>query len=126
MPARPRPGAGPGGTAAFRGFGRSLTDARGGYRFITLRPGRLPSPDGGWEAPDLDVSVFARGLLDRVVTRIYFADEQAANLADPVLAAIADPARRDTLVAGPDPGPPAGYRFDIRLQGEQETVFFDV
>jgi protocatechuate 3,4-dioxygenase alpha subunit len=86
---------------------------------------------GGFEAPHLDVSVFARGLLDRLVTRIYFADEQAANEADPVLAAIVDPARRATLIAVAQAGPPGGFRFDIRLQGEGEhgageTVFFDV
>ena len=112
--------------AGFRGFGRCPTDAAGRYRLLTLRPGRLPSADGGWEAPHLDVSVFARGLLDRVVTRIYFPDEQAANLADPVLAAIADPDRRTTLIAAAEPGPQGQFRFDIRLQGERETVFFDL
>jgi protocatechuate 3,4-dioxygenase alpha subunit len=66
------------------------------------------------------VSVFARGLLDRVVTRIYFGDEEAANAADPTLAAVA-PERRPLLVAPAEPG---GYRFDIRLQGEDESVFF--
>ncbi len=113
-------------TAGFSGFGRCLTDAAGRYRIVTLRPGRLPSPGGGWEAPHLDVSVFACGLLDRVVTRIYFPDEQAANQSDPVLLAIADPRRRATLVAAAQPGLPRKFRFDIRLQGEQETVFFDV
>jgi protocatechuate 3,4-dioxygenase, alpha subunit len=113
-------------TEGFRGFGRCPTDAAGRYWFITLRPGRLPWADGGWEAPHLDVSVFARGLLDRVVTRIYFPDEQAANLADPVLQAVADPGRRATLIAAAQPGPPSEFRFDIRLQGERETVFFDV
>jgi protocatechuate 3,4-dioxygenase, alpha subunit len=113
-------------TPGFRGFGRCTTDAAGRYRLITLRPGRLPSADGGWQAPHLDVSVFARGLLDRVVTRIYFPDEQAANSGDPVLAAIADPARRATLVAAAQPGLPGGFRYDIHLQGAHETVFFDV
>lgn len=131
--------------AGFRGFGRSATDSAGNYRIVTLRPGPLPSPDGGTEAPHLDVSVFARGLLDRAVTRIYFSDEEQANAADPVLASITDAARRQTLmavaapdVAAPDvaapgvaaPGEPGGggrqFRFDIRLQGEHETVFFDV
>ena len=70
--------------------------------------------------------MFARGLLDRVVTRIYFPDEQAANLADPVLRAIGDPDRRATLVAAAQPGLPGEFRFDIRLQGPRETVFFDV
>ena len=69
------------------------------------------------------MSVFARGLLKRVVTRIYFDDEAAANAGDPVLASIADPAARRTLIAERMPD---GYRFDIRLQGDGETVFFDV
>ncbi len=114
-------------TTGFRGFGRCPTDAAGEYRIVTLRPGPLPCPAGGTEAPHLDVSVFARGLLDRVVTRIYFPDETEANAADPVLSAIAEPARRQTLVAGAVPGgPPGTFRFDIKLRGERETVFFDV
>jgi protocatechuate 3,4-dioxygenase alpha subunit len=112
--------------AGFRGFGRCMTDAAGRYRIITLRPGRLPGPDGSTEAPHLDVSVFARGLLDRRVTRIYFSDEQAANVADPVLGSIADPDRRATLIAAAEPGLPGEFRLDIRLQGTRETVFFDV
>jgi protocatechuate 3,4-dioxygenase, alpha subunit len=110
--------------AGFRGFGRSLTDGHGRYEIVTLRPGPLPAPDGGTEAPHLDVSVFARGMLDRVVTRIYFPDEEAANDADPVLSAITDPDRRATLIAAP--GADGQLQFDIRLQGEHETVFFDV
>jgi protocatechuate 3,4-dioxygenase alpha subunit len=93
---------------------------------VTLKPGALPSPDGGTEAPHLDVSVFARGLLDRVVTRVYFPDEGQANEADPVLASIGDPARAATLIAARDPGAPGRLIFDIHLQGDQETVFFDV
>ncbi len=109
----------------FRGFGRSATDQDGRFRIVTIRPGPLPCPAGGTEAPHVDVSVFARGLLDRVVTRIYFADEAEANAADPVLSAIAEPERRETLLAVP--GDLAGeFRFDIRLRGERETVFFDV
>jgi protocatechuate 3,4-dioxygenase, alpha subunit len=108
-PARPE-------VAAFRGFGRCLTDADGGYRIVTLRPGPLPAPGGGTEAP--------HGLLDRVVTRIYLPDEAEANAADPVLASITDPSRRRTLLAEQDG--PLAFRFDIRLQGEGETVFFDV
>jgi protocatechuate 3,4-dioxygenase, alpha subunit len=120
-------GAAPPAVAGFRGFGRSATDADGHYRISTLRPGALPSPAGGTEAPHLNVSVFARGLLDRVVTRIYFSDEVRANAADPVLSAISDPGRRATLIAVAQPGRPAAvFRFDIRLQGERETVFFDV
>jgi protocatechuate 3,4-dioxygenase, alpha subunit len=114
------------GRPAFRGFGRCPTAADGSYRIITLKPGSLPSPGGGTEAPHLDVSVFARGLLDRVVTRVYFPDEAQANAADPVLASIADPARVATLVARAEPGADGRLRFDIRLQGDGETVFFDV
>lgn len=111
---------------AFRGFGRTATGPDGRYHIVTLRPGPLPTPDGHTEAPHLDVSVFARGLLDRVVTRIYFADETGANAADPVLSGITDPGRRATLIATPDPGQAGVFRFDIRLQGGRETVFFDV
>jgi protocatechuate 3,4-dioxygenase alpha subunit len=104
----------------FRGFGRCATDADGWYAIRTLKPGPLPTPDGRTEAPHLDVSVFARGLLDRLVARIYFPDEPA-NEDDPVLASIGDPARRATLIAASTMD---GYRFDIHLQGEHETVFF--
>lgn len=125
-PDDPRGAAAPAVTS-FRGFGRSATDSDGHYQIVTLRPGPLPCPGGGTEAPHLDVSVFTRGLLDRVVTRIYFPDEADANAADPVLTAIADPGRRGTLIAVADPDRPAStLRFDIRLQGEHETVFFDV
>lgn len=121
-PDDPRGAAAPG----FRGFGRCPTGPDGSYLIVTLKPGPLPSPGGGTEAPHLDVSVFARGLLNRVVTRIYFPDEAAANAADPVLASIADPARAATLIARPGPDAAARLRFDIHLQGDQETVFFDV
>jgi protocatechuate 3,4-dioxygenase alpha subunit len=122
-PDDPRGSSNPG----FRRFGRCPTDAEGRYRIFTLRPGELPGPDGATEAPHLDVSVFARGLLDRVVTRIYFPDEEAANAADPVLRSIGDPDRRGTLIAAADRGSgPGAFRFDIRLQGGRETVFFDV
>jgi protocatechuate 3,4-dioxygenase, alpha subunit len=107
----------------FRGFGRCPTDRDGTYRIVTVKPGALPAGDGAVEAPHLDVSVFARGLLDRVVTRVYFPDEEAANAVDPVLVALPEPDRAGTLVATAVEG---GYRFDIRLQGEGETVFFDV
>jgi protocatechuate 3,4-dioxygenase, alpha subunit len=110
--------------AGFRGFGRSLTDGDGHFEIVTLRPGPLPTSQGATEAPHLDVSVLARGMLDRVVTRIYFPDEAAANAADPVLSAIADPGRRATLIAEADGD--GQLRFDIRLQGDRETVFFDV
>jgi protocatechuate 3,4-dioxygenase alpha subunit len=112
-------------STGFRGFGRCPTDADGRFEIVTLRPGRVPAPGGGLQAPHLDVSVFARGLLDRVVTRIYLAGEDEANAADPVLAVIPDDARRSTLIALRD-GAEDRFRFDIRLQGKGETVFFDV
>jgi protocatechuate 3,4-dioxygenase, alpha subunit len=106
----------------FRGFGRCPTDAAGRWAVLTLKPGPVPAPDGRPQAPHVAVSVFARGLLDRLVTRVYFADEPDANAADPVLAALPAPARA-TLLAKPTGD---GYRFDVRLRGERETVFFDV
>jgi protocatechuate 3,4-dioxygenase, alpha subunit len=98
-----------------RGFGRCPTDADGRWEIVT----RKPAPAGG-EAPHVAVAVFARGLLHRVPTRIYFGDEPEANDADPLLSGL-DPERRATLIAtaGDD-----GYRFDIHLQGDHETVFF--
>jgi len=92
-------------------------------RFNTIKPGPVPGWGGRLQAPHIEVSVFARGLLDRVVTRIYFPDETEANAADPVLAAIDDPQRRATLVAREEHG---DLRFDIHLQGESETVFFAI
>jgi protocatechuate 3,4-dioxygenase alpha subunit len=111
----------------FRGFGRALTDRQGEYRFTTVKPGRVPGRTGGLQAPHLDVSVFARGLLRHLSTRIYFADEPS-NETDAVLGAIADPAARRTLVAAGQGGSQgsAVYRFDIVLQGENETAFFDI
>ena len=106
----------------FRGFGRAQTVGAGEYAICTLKPGRVPDGEGGLQAPHVDVSVFARGLLDRVVTRIYFADEAEANASDAVLQAVPEN-RRVTLVARPTDD---GYRLDIRLQGDGETVFFAV
>lgn len=108
--------------AGFRGFGRASAEPDGEFAMLIVKPAAVAGGDGTHEAPHIDVSVFARGLLKRVVTRLYFGDEEAANAADPVLAAI-DPDRRSTLIARPSED---GYRFDIRLQGEGETVFFDV
>jgi protocatechuate 3,4-dioxygenase alpha subunit len=111
------------GDKAFRGFARSATGHDGSFKIVTLKPGALPAGDGGTEAPHLDVSVFARGMLDRSVTRIYFPDEEAANAADPVLQVV--PAhRRATLIAAP--GGDGLLRFDIHMQGAHETVFFDL
>jgi protocatechuate 3,4-dioxygenase alpha subunit len=106
----------------FRGFARCATDDDGRWHVVTLPPGPVAGPDGSRQAPHLAVSVFARGLLHRVVTRIYFAGAGEANAADPVLASV-PAARRATLLAQPTDD---GHRFDIRLQGPGETVFFDV
>jgi len=105
----------------FSGFGRSGTDAGGRYSFVTVKPGLVPGPDGGMQAPHIMVSVFARGLLRRVVTRIYFPDEEEANANDPILSSIEDPGFRRTLVAH-DEGD--ALRYDIHLQGENQTAFF--
>ncbi len=107
----------------FRGFGRcGYEDGDGTYEMVTVKPGRVPGADGKLQAPHIDVTLFARGMLNRVVTRIYFADETEANASDQVLSTV--PAeRRHTLLAQPTQD---GYSFDIRLQGPGETVFFDI
>ena len=108
--------------ADFSGFGRASTAADGSYRFRTIRPGRVPGPGNALQAPHTALSVMGRGILKRLVTRIYFEDADG-NDEDPILA-LAPVARRHTLVARrSDDG---GYRFDIRLSGADETVFFDV
>jgi protocatechuate 3,4-dioxygenase, alpha subunit len=121
-PADPR-GPVPGGGAAFRGFGRCPTGHDGSYRIVTRKPGPLPAGDGRTEAPHIDVSVFSRGMLDRSVTRLYFPGETAANEADPVLQTV-PASRRATLIAVPE-GQDL-LRFDIYMQGDGETVFFDL
>jgi protocatechuate 3,4-dioxygenase alpha subunit len=111
--------------ATFRGFGRCGTDANGTYAFDTIKPGPVPDPDGKQQAPHILLAVFARGMLRHLYTRIYFADE-AANGSDPVLALV-PPDRRATLIATRENGNGnAIYRLDLRLQGDRETVFFDV
>jgi protocatechuate 3,4-dioxygenase alpha subunit len=113
----------PRGAQAFpglRGWARVPTDADGRFTFLTVKPGTLPHPAGGVEAPHINVTVLGRGL----VTRIYFPDEVAANEADPVLSSLPEPDRRSTVIAVPEPD--GSLRFDIRLQGEGETVFFAV
>lgn len=101
-------------------FVRCATDASGRYRVTIAKPQVTRGPAGTTPAPHLEVSVFARGLLRHLATRMYFPDEEGANAADPMLALV-DPARRATLVARRDG---SGLRFDIRLQGAAETVFF--
>ena len=100
------------------GFGRAVTDGDGRYHFVTAQP----SASNG-EAPHFDVSVFARGLLQRVATRLYFPGEAAANSTDPLLISIAADDARATLVARAFGG---GLRFDIHLQGPEETAFFEL
>ncbi len=108
----------------FFGFGRALTDPDGRYRFRTIKPGPVPHRGNRWQAPHLLFSVFAAGLLRRLVTRLYFPDEPA-NETDPILATIADPKARATLIARKDEGAPSPrYVFDIVLRGEGETAFF--
>jgi protocatechuate 3,4-dioxygenase, alpha subunit len=106
----------------FRGFGRSGTDEDGAWAILTLKPGAVPAPDGGEQAPHVALTIFARGLLHQLVTRLYFDDEQSANAADPVLSKL-DADARATLIAAREDG---GYRLDIHLQGPDETVFFAV
>jgi len=89
---------------------------------VTVKPGRVAGLGDAMQAPHIDVSVLARGMLHRCVTRIYFADEPEANAEDPVLMRVPEH-RRATLLAQPVDG---GYRFDIHIQGPNETVFFDV
>jgi protocatechuate 3,4-dioxygenase alpha subunit len=111
--------------AAFKGFGRSATDKAGVYAFDTIKPGSVPGPNGKPQAPHIVFCIYSRGMLRQVYTRMYFPDE-AANTADPILSLV--PAeRRDTLIAKKDMrGGQSVYMFDIRMQGEGETVFFDI
>jgi len=104
------------------GFGRARTDSEGAFSFTTVKPGAAPAPDGRAQAPHLNVTVFARGLLRHLVTRMYFPDEMQANASDPALNLV-EPARRETLIAKSCGGV---LHFDVRLQGEGETVFFAI
>lgn len=106
----------------FRGFGRIPTDADGRFSFTTIKPGRVPGPDGKLQAPHLVVTIFMRGLLKHLMTRIYFPDESAANAEDPLLKLV-PAARRSTLVAK-EVGKGA-LQWNVMLQGDGETVFFD-
>jgi protocatechuate 3,4-dioxygenase, alpha subunit len=107
----------------FSGFGRSGTDADGRFSFVTVKPGPVPGPDGSLQAPHVMVSVFARGLLKRLVTCIYFPDESESNARDPVLSSIEEPEFRKTLVAHDEGG---ALRFDVHLQGDNQTAFFEL
>jgi len=109
---------------AFCGFGRLPTDEEGRCVFETVRPGRVADGRGGCQASHLNVTIFARGLLMHLHTRVYF-EGDAALAEDPVLALVPED-RRATLLARRDAAQPAQWNFDIRLQGEDETVFFDL
>lgn len=104
------------------GFGRMGTAEDGTCRFETIKPGRVPGPDGMLQAPHLNLALFARGLLKQLYTRVYFANDPA-NQEDPILVLVPKE-RRSTLIAQLENG--GRWRFEINLQGERETVFFDV
>jgi protocatechuate 3,4-dioxygenase, alpha subunit len=107
--------------AGFRGYGRSLTDDAGAFRFRTIKPGGVPGPGGRLQAPHLTVTIFMRGLLKQLVTRMYFPDEPA-NADDPVLSLVAAE-RRATLIAKKKGD--GALEWNVVLQGKSETVFFD-
>ncbi len=109
--------------AGFFGFGRCPTNLEGAFKFRTVKPGPVPSSTKIPQAPHINVSIFMRGLLNRLVTRIYFSDDDR-NKRDEVLALV-DPARRPTLLALPNLSEPNAYTWDVNLQGPEETVFFD-
>lgn len=109
--------------AGFKGFGRIPTDENGAFRISTIKPGTVPGPDGKAQAPHIVVSIFMRGLLRRLVTRIYFPGdkEQASDLA----LNLTEPSRRATLIARNVAGKPGTVEWNVILQGPDETVFFD-
>lgn len=116
------------GVSGFRGWGRAIADFETGlWGFDTIKPGRVADGKGRLEAPHVSLWIVARGINIGLSTRLYFDDEAQANAADPVLRLIDPPIRRETLIARRElrEGRPV-YRLDIRLQGEGETVFFDV
>jgi protocatechuate 3,4-dioxygenase alpha subunit len=106
---------------AFRGFGRAATGAAGAFAFQTIKPGRVRAPDGRLQAPHILVSVMARGIMSRCWTRLYF-DDDPANDEDAVLQLVPEPRRRTLLARRIADG---RYRFDIVVQGANETVFFE-
>jgi protocatechuate 3,4-dioxygenase alpha subunit len=110
--------------SGFKGYGRVPVTAAGAFRFATIKPGSVPGPKGGEQAPHLLVSVFMRGVLRRMVTRIYFPDEPR-NAADFILNLV-EPARRPTLIAKKSAGAPGTLEWNVVLQGSDETVFFDL
>lgn len=110
----------------FRGFGRCATDVNGMFSFLTIKPGRVPDPGGGFQAPHVSLIVLLRGILSHAYTRIYFSDETGPNQEDALLSKV-EPGRRPTLIAQLDDSRKVlRYRFDVHMQGPEETVFFDV
>ncbi len=109
--------------SGFKGFGRVATGDRGEFNFVTIKPGRVPGPGGALQAPHLVVAVFMRGLLKHLVTRIYFAHDHA-NAEDPVLKLV-PVERRHTLMAREPAGSQGALEWNVVLQGQDETVFFD-
>jgi protocatechuate 3,4-dioxygenase alpha subunit len=108
----------------FRGFGRTGTVQAGYFEFKTIKPGAIPTLEGQLQAPTINMRVFSRGMLIHAYTRLYFSDE-SLNASDHVINSI-EPARRNTLIAvREDHGDLPTYRFDIHMQGDQETVFFE-
>ena len=108
---------------SFKGFGRVESNMDGSFTFDTVKPGRVPGPNGTMQAPHVVVAIHMRGVLSHLFTRIYFSDE-ASNAEDPILQLVpAD--RRDTLIAKRDASG-AVYRIEFRIQGDRETVFFDL
>jgi protocatechuate 3,4-dioxygenase alpha subunit len=109
--------------AGFRGYGRIATDENGKFRLSTIKPGQVPGPKGKLQAPHIVLSVFARGLMRRLVTRMYFPDE--TSNADDFALSLVEPARRGTLIAKRKASGPGGLEWNVVLQGPEETVFFD-
>src|SRR5271155_1155056 len=109
--------------AGFQDYGRIPTDEDGKFLFTTIKPGAVPGPDGKLQAPHIAASVFMRGLLRRLVTRIYFPDEPG-NAGDFALGLV-EPGRRGTLIARKAPGVDGVLKWDVIMQGPGETVFFD-
>lgn len=122
-----QPGSHSNAAPAFLGWGRSAADGTGAVRFETIKPGRVPGPGGVLQAPHVTLWIVARGINIGLHTRLYFEDEPEANATDPVLLKIMDPRRRNTLIAARrEDGGTVTYSLDIRLQGDGETVFFDM
>lgn len=110
--------------SAFKGYGRIPADKQGAFRLATIKPGPVPGPNGKEQAPHLVISVFMRGLLKRLTTRMYFPDD-ARNASDPILNLV-EPVRRSSLIAKKASGGPGMLEWNVVLQGPDETVFFDL